>query len=145
MIKWAIGIVITAVMILGVVAYLPLEQALADDVKIVITGTTGDDFIRVFEDASIIQCLPCTGLTVTGPVTGPVLVGFVPPFIEVWTITLGAGDGFDTKYEINGNGGTDKIEINDGPISDDDEFEIENADSVKYTDGPGDDTLEFEG
>ncbi len=162
MIKWAFGIVITAVMILGVVAYLPFEEAEAKGNTIVITGTTGDDRIRVFDSSNRIDCVGCSGLTVTGPVTGPTM-DFAT---EIWTITSGAGDGVNDKYKINGNGGSDGIIIFDGSSTDKDKYEIENAGfvrifdgdgndkykikdssegSVEYFDGPGKDKVKFDG
>ena len=141
-----------------------------DDDEIVITGTTGREVIFVLESTNPINpansgsivCRPIGSCTVTGPVTGPT-TQFI---LERWTINPGVGDGVDTKYKINGNGGNDFVSFADGTSTDDDEVEFKNTatvrifddagddeyvvkgssgDRVEYDDGPGDDELEFEG
>ncbi len=138
---WLSILAISVVLIAGSLSVSPVAIADGDD-EIVITGTAGRDRIIVDEtegDNGAINCRPDDGsCTVTGPVTQTSTV--------IWTINSGAGDGFDTKYVINGIGGPDFMTITDGSSStDDDEFEIENAGRFEYFDGPGDDTLEFEG
>ena len=141
---WLSILAISVVLIAGSLAVSPIAVAGGDD-EIVITGTTGTDLIIINEDPSpvfgAISCKPLMAgsCTVTGPVTQ--LSGSA----IIWTYNSGAGNGFDDEYKIIGNGGSDIIRITDGTSSDDDEFEVENADSVEYTDGPGDDKLEFEG
>ena len=104
-----------------------------------ITGTTGDDGILVFDSGNLIKC--DTACTVTGPVTGPISVGSQTH----WTIDSGAGDGVDDKYKINGNGGSDRIIFHDGSATDNDKIKIENVDRFEYFDGSGKDKLDFKG
>jgi len=93
MIKWMfLGIVITAVMILGLVAYLPLEQAEAKPGVNVIKITNPGGFqalSRIDERINVIICRPA-GCTVTGPVT--------MTSATTWDVNAGAGNGFDDVY-----------------------------------------------
>jgi len=160
---------ISVVLIAGSLAVSPIAIADDDDDdddddKIVITGTPGDDIIKLNDNGNSIICLRCTGLTVTGPVTGPFDGPLSIPSSERWTINPEAGNGVDDKYIIDGNGGFDFFDFLGGPNADNDELEIENFEivritdgddeyeikgssgvEVQYFDGPGDDELEFEG
>jgi len=168
---WLSILAISVVLIAGSLAVSPVAIADDDDDddddnEIVITGTTGDDKIQVFEFlVAAIRCKPLC--TVTGPVTDLGEEEFGGFF--KWTINPGAGNGVDDEYRINGNGGTDDILFFDGISPDDDKVEIENTagilkvlivdtagddeynvkgssgDIVTYEDGLGDDVFEFEG
>jgi len=153
------------VLVTGLTLVVTLDDAEAKDNKIVITGTPGDDIIKLDDFNNRITCFQCTGLTVTGPVTGPFISGFAGD-TELWLINPEAGDGVDDKYIINGNGGSDFFDHLGGTSPDNDKFEIENFEKVRifdgdgddkyevkdssggtveYFDGPGDDKLEFKG
>ena len=129
-----------------------------DENEIVITGTAGNDNIRIDEISGRILCFPAN-CTIDGPVTAT-----SPGF---WTINSGSGDGVDEEYKVDGNGGQDTVAITEGTTTDedkfdvsgntiqvsirdgagDDEYEINGAggrDSVSYTDGPGNDKVDFE-
>ena len=143
---WLSILAISVVLIAGSLAVSPIAIADDDDDdddddKIVITGTPGDDVIFILDFADSISC-NCAGITVTGPVTGPFtnFIGF-----ERWIINSGVGNGFDTKYEINGNGGIDHVDFADGPSPDNDKVEIENVDAVRIFDGDGDDKYKVKG
>jgi len=168
---WLSILAISVVLIAGSLAVSPIAIADDDDDdddddKIVITGTSGDEIIRLGDFGNFILCDRCIGLTVTGPVTGPFDAGFPVGTSERWIINPEAGDGVDDEYIINGNGGSDFFDFIGGSSPDNDELEIENfehvrifdgdgddeyeikgssGDLVEYTDGPGDDELEFEG
>jgi len=150
------------VLVTGLTLVATLDDAEAKDNKIVITGTPGDDVIFIADFGNSINC-QCSGITVTGPVTGPT-TNFLGH--ESWIINSEAGDGVDTKYEINGNGGIDNVSFGDGESPDKDKVEIENVafvrifdgdgndkykvkdssgGSVEYNDGPGKDKLDFKG
>jgi len=93
MIKWMfLGIVITAVMILGLIAYNPLEQAeAAPGVNVIKIKNPGgfQALSRIDERINVIICRPA-GCTVTGPVTNVDATH--------WTVNAGAGNGFDDVY-----------------------------------------------
>jgi len=95
------------VLVTGLTLAVTLDDAEAKGNTIVITGTPGDELIRLNDNGNSIICLKCTGLTVTGPVTGPFPGPITIPSSERWTINPEAGNGVDDKYIIDGNGGSD--------------------------------------
>jgi len=140
------------VLLTGLMLVVTLDDAEAkgNKIKIVITGTAGNDFIIVDERGNKIICNLCAGLTVTGPVTGPVTdTSSSHGDSEVWTVNPGAGNAVDDKYEINGNGGTDRIIIDEGSATDNDKYKIQSTagilDRLQIGDGAGDDKYEIKG
>ena len=133
------------VLVTGLTLAVTLDDAEAKGNKIVITGTSADELIRISDDGNSILCLKCTGLTVTGPVTGPFPGPSSIPSSEIWMINPEAGSGVDDKYIINGNGGTDQFDFFDGLAADNDKVEIENVELVRIFDQDGDDKYEIKG
>lgn len=133
------------VLVTGLTLAATLDDAEAKGNKIVITGTSGDEIIRLGDFGNFIFCDQCTGLTVTGPVTGPFSAGFPLGSSERWIINPEAGDGVDDKYIINGNGGSDFFDFIGGSSPDNDKLEIENFENVRILDGDGDDKYEIKG